>query len=63
MHNPVTCPDCAARRSFVGFENKQKWQDEIRVFHCEKCDLTEKLRISGRQAVLVTRSQGKEAKA
>lgn len=63
MQSPVTCPDCGARRDFVGYENKQKWQDEIRIFHCEKCDMTEKLKITGRQAILVARSKGKAVKA
>lgn len=59
MHSPLTCPECGARRDFVGFENKQKWQDEIRIFHCGGCDLTEKLKIAGRQAILVARMKGK----
>jgi len=58
MHSPVTCPDCGVRRDFVGFENKKKWQDEIRIFHCSTCDLTEKLKIAGRKAISIARSRG-----
>lgn len=62
MSSPLTCPDCGARREFVGFESTRNDGNDIRVFQCDACGLIEKLEIAGRQAVVIARSHVSGAK-
>lgn len=55
MQSPVTCPDCGARRTFVGYDKVPRRGEEIRVFHCGTCGMTEKLRINSSGAETVER--------
>jgi hypothetical protein len=41
----------------VGFEKRVRGADDIRIFHCEKCETTEKLRVLKKSWETVERTE------
>lgn len=43
MRGPVQCPDCGEARAFAGYLAEGQASDDVRLFICRDCNVTEKV--------------------